>query len=114
MHVGKSPLQPALRQQIHRQRGPRSTKPDTGDVMVHCQNLENASYALIDIYVFVSFYWDLAHGPYNTKPVNGMNHGNISSSIEILCRNMWYGSHPHQTRTLISQTLSLEGVICVR
>ena len=38
--------------------------------MVHCQNVENASFALVIFYGFVSFFVFLACGPYNTKAVN--------------------------------------------
>ena len=66
MHVGKPLFQPALVSQMYEWRGSRLPRPDAGDVMVHCQNLKNASYALVNIY---GFLWVLAKGPYNIKPV---------------------------------------------
>ena len=54
MHVVKSLFQPALTYQMHARRGSRLSQPAAGDVMVHCQNLDNASYALGNFYVFFS------------------------------------------------------------
>ena len=53
---------------MHERRGPGLMQPAIGDVMVHCQNLENSRYAIVNIYVFL-FSWVFISGPYSTKPV---------------------------------------------
>ena len=59
MHVENLPLQPVFKQKMHGWRGSGFLQPAAGDVMVRCQDLGNASYALVNIYVFFFFseFW---------------------------------------------------------
>ena len=52
MHIGKLLLQPALTSQMHGLYGSILLQPAGADIMVHCQSVENASYALVNFYGF--------------------------------------------------------------
>ena len=56
MHVAKSPLQSALKRQMHGRRDSVLPQPTGVDFMVHCQNVKNTSYVLVNYSGFSGFW----------------------------------------------------------
>ena len=70
MHVGKPSNQWLLTSHMHGRRGFEMLRLAGADVMVHCRNVKNASFVLVNFYGFFSFFSGiLSHGSYSLKAV---------------------------------------------